>query len=102
MAGGFVGASGDYLGMMVDVAVVSARRVERLQHDASRCVALSICRHLIMRFRSTASHSRSYFDAESFDNSRTASCTVVINCAGKMMVEFFSTEISAIVWRVRS
>jgi hypothetical protein len=28
MAGSFVGASGDYLGMMVDVAVVSARRVE--------------------------------------------------------------------------
>jgi hypothetical protein len=39
----------------------------------------------------------SYFDAESFDNSAIASCTVVINCAGKMMVEFFSTEISAIV-----
>ena len=44
----------------------------------------------------------SYFDAESFDNGRKASCSVVINCAGKMMVEFFSTEISAIVWRVRS
>ncbi len=43
-----------------------------------------------------------YFDAESFDISATASCTVVMNCAGKMMVEFFSTEISAIVWRVRS
>ena len=39
----------------------------------------------------------SYFDVESFDNSAMASCTVVINCAGKMMVEFFSTEISAIV-----
>src|SRR5712675_1920995 len=34
----------------------------------------------------------------SFDKSAIASCTVVINCAGKMMVEFFSTEISAIVW----
>ncbi len=43
-----------------------------------------------------------YFDAESFDNSPNASCTDVINCAGKMMVEFFSTEISAIVCRVRS
>ena len=43
-----------------------------------------------------------YFDAESFDISATASCTVVMNCAGKMMVEFFSIEISAIVWRVRS
>jgi hypothetical protein len=44
----------------------------------------------------------SYLDAESFDNSATASCTVVMNCAGKIMVEFFSTDISAIVWRVRS
>jgi hypothetical protein len=43
-----------------------------------------------------------YFDAESFDIRAIASCTVVINCAGKMMVEFLSTEISAIVWRVRS
>ena len=43
-----------------------------------------------------------YLDAESFDKSAIASCTVVINCAGKMMVEFFSTDISAIVWRVRS
>jgi hypothetical protein len=33
----------------------------------------------------------------SFDKSAIASCTVVINCAGKMMVEFLSTEISAIV-----
>jgi len=31
-----------------------------------------------------------------------ASCTVVMNCAGKMMVEFFSTLISAMVCRVRS
>ena len=44
----------------------------------------------------------SYFDAESFDNSPKASCTDVINCAGKMMVEFLSTEISAIICRVRS
>ena len=44
----------------------------------------------------------SYFDAESFFNAAMASCTVVMNCAGKMMVEFFSTEISAMVWRVRS
>src|SRR5260370_19466981 len=43
-----------------------------------------------------------YFDAESFDSSATASCTVVMNCAGKMMVEFFSIEISAIVCSVRS
>jgi hypothetical protein len=47
-------------------------------------------------------HALNYFDAESFDISAMASCTVVMNCAGKMMVEFFSTEISAIVWRVRS
>src|SRR5438132_9446674 len=33
----------------------------------------------------------SFLDAESFDKSAIASCTVVINCAGKMMVEFFST-----------
>ena len=43
-----------------------------------------------------------YFVAESFVISATASCTVVMNCAGKMMVEFLSIEISAIVWRVRS
>ena len=47
-------------------------------------------------------HALNYFDAESFDISAMASCTVVMNCAGKMIVEFFSTEISAIVWRVRS
>jgi len=43
-----------------------------------------------------------YFDADSFDSSATASRTVVMNCAGKMMVEFFSIEISAIVCKVRS
>ena len=43
-----------------------------------------------------------YFNAEPFDSSATASWTVVMNCAGKMMVEFFSIEISAIVCRVRS
>ena len=43
-----------------------------------------------------------YFGAESFDNSAIASCTVVMNCAGKMMVEFFSTEISAMVYKVRN
>ena len=31
----------------------------------------------------------SYFDAESFDISTKASCPVVVNCAGKMIVEFF-------------
>jgi hypothetical protein len=43
-----------------------------------------------------------YRAPESFDNSAIASCTVVMNCAGKMMVEFFSIEISAIVCKVRS
>ena len=43
-----------------------------------------------------------YLEAESLANSAIASWTVVMNCAGKMMVEFFSTEISAIVWSVRS
>jgi hypothetical protein len=47
-------------------------------------------------------HVRGYLDAESFARSATASCTVVMNCAGKMMVEFFSVAISAIVWSVRS
>jgi hypothetical protein len=47
-------------------------------------------------------HALNYFDAESLDISAMASCTVVMNCAGKIMVEFFSTEISAMVWRVRS
>jgi len=38
-----------------------------------------------------------YFAVESFDSIATASCTVDMNWAGKMMVEFFSIEISAIV-----
>src|SRR5208283_89997 len=46
---------------------------------------------------SDASNPLNYFDAESFDISAMASCTVVMNCAGKMIVEFFSTDISAIV-----
>ncbi len=50
----------------------------------------------------TVTAASSYFDAESLDNSAMASCTVVMNWAGKMMVEFFSTEISAMVCRVRS
>jgi len=41
-----------------------------------------------------------YF-VESFARVASASCTVVMNCAGKMMVEFFSTEISAMVCKVR-
>ena len=41
-----------------------------------------------------------YLEAEF--NIAVASCTVVINCAGKMMVEFFSVAISAIVCSVRS
>jgi hypothetical protein len=50
----------------------------------------------------TAAEASGHFGAESFDNSAIASCTVVMNWAGKMMVEFFSTEISAMVCRVRS
>ena len=38
-----------------------------------------------------------YCDAVSFRISATASCTVVMNCAGKIMVEFLSIDISAIV-----
>ena len=30
------------------------------------------------------------FDAASFENRENASCTVVMNCAEKMIVEFFS------------
>jgi hypothetical protein len=45
---------------------------------------------------------QSYLEAESSFNMAIASCTVVINCAGKMMVEFFSVAISAIVCSVRS
>lgn len=30
------------------------------------------------------------------------SLMVLMNCAGKMMVEFFSTDISDMVWRLRS
>ena len=45
---------------------------------------------------------QSYLETESLFNMAIASCTVVINCAGKMMVEFFSVAISAIVCSVRS
>jgi len=55
-----------------------------------------------LAFRRTLTPIPSYFGAESFDSIAIASCTVVMNCAGKMMVEFFSIEISAIVCRVRS
>lgn len=44
----------------------------------------------------------SYLEAESLFNMAMASCTVVINCAGKIIVEFFSVAISAIVCSVRS
>ena len=43
-----------------------------------------------------------YRGAESFASAARASCTVVMNWAGKMMVEFFSIEISAMVCSVRS
>ena len=45
---------------------------------------------------------QSYLEAESLFNMAIASCTVVINCAGKIIVEFFSVAISAIVCSVRS
>jgi hypothetical protein len=45
---------------------------------------------------------RSYLEAESLFSMAIASRTVVINCAGKMIVEFFSVAISAIVCSVRS
>ena len=47
-------------------------------------------------------HLNNYLEAESLFNMAIASCTVVINCAGKIMVEFFSVAISAIVCSVRS
>ena len=43
-----------------------------------------------------------YLDCESFCRVARASCTVVMNCAGKMIVEFFSVAISAMVCRVRN
>jgi len=46
--------------------------------------------------------SRYYLLLESFFIVDIASCTVVMNCAGKMIVEFFSVAISAMVWSVRS
>jgi len=39
---------------------------------------------------------------ESCLNMLRASWTVVMNWAGKMIVEFFSVAISAMVWRVRN
>ena len=52
--------------------------------------------------RTSESGHSPYFAAESCFSIAIASCTVVMNWAGKMMVEFFSIEISAIVCRVRS
>src|SRR3990167_2613435 len=37
---------------------------------------------------------RGYFDEESFLSREIASCTVVMNWAGKIIVEFFSIDIS--------
>ena len=72
------------------------------EHKGPRAIrgpcALSIPRRRDRRDQ----HAQSYFDVESFDSSAIASCTVVMNWAGKMMVEFFSTEISAMVCKVRS
>src|ERR1700741_5438259 len=45
---------------------------------------------------------KGYLGQESLVSCAIASCTVDMNWAGKMMVEFFSTEISAMVCRVRS
>jgi hypothetical protein len=64
--------------------------------DQRRTVPL---RFTLRRIRGTLPR---YFAAESLAICAKASCTVVMNWAGKMMVEFFSTEISAIVCRVRS
>ena len=43
-----------------------------------------------------------YLSRESFCKVAKASWTVVMNWAGKMMVEFFSVAISTIVWSVRN
>src|SRR5262249_31054630 len=57
---------------------------------------------LLRRQGSSALLAAGYLEALSFAKVAIASCTVVMNCAGKMMVEFFSTEISTMVCRVRS
>ena len=64
MAGSFVGAPGDYLGMTVDVVVTSARRV-----GASSSVMLRVARHLNL----SSSH------ALSFQQLRTAEATLMLD-----------------------
>jgi hypothetical protein len=49
MAGSFVGAPGDYVGMTVHEAMASTQRVKRIQCNASHCEVPPICRHFIMR-----------------------------------------------------
>ena len=78
--------------MCMPFATVASLMSHQEQYYAPETGCCPVCEILSQR----------YLDAESFDKSSIASCTVVINCAGKMMVEFFSTDISAIVWRVRS
>jgi hypothetical protein len=73
-------------------APVRARADTSLRrHEGARCEARRL-EPAISRYRGAVSRV----------SVAIASCTVVMNCAGKMMVEFFSTEISAMVCNVRS
>src|ERR1700686_1420634 len=58
--------------------------------------------HFLYRGAECMTDCRYYFVPESRLNCLNASSTVAMNCAGKMMVEFFSVAISAIVCSVRS
>src|SRR5580698_2285260 len=61
------------------------------------------CGRLGLRGRGVQTRApRRYLVAESLLKIEMASCTVVINCAGKIIVEFFSVAISAMVCSVRN
>jgi hypothetical protein len=85
---------------------ITAERVERReQFDRRPRISLRSSGLLATRPHyagGTRNGTSRYFDAESFDIRAIASWTVVMNWAGKIIVEFFSIEISAMVCRVRS
>jgi hypothetical protein len=94
---GFLGRVGIFRGPVAPIDVG--------QDHIKRCAAPSVKPDQrvdqFLRMRE-AIEIQSYLEAESLFNMAIASCTVVINCAGKIIVEFFSVAISAIVCSVRS
>jgi hypothetical protein len=84
-----------YMSAVQDMSVLVD---ERAEHLLGICPpADSTLRQYVQAFVQFAHKNRRelyYLEAESLFNMAIASCTVVINCAGKMMVEFFWVAIS--------